>query len=82
MNIKAVIYQAGMNALKLFWHLRGGRGISAFGREIRVSADTIFPSYRKLRLLKGRCHSEINMYFTKTQLLIRMPISGQLCLCQ
>lgn len=68
MNIKEVIYQAGMNALKLFWHLRGGRRISAFGHEIRVVPDTTFPSYRNLRLPKGGCHSEIVKYADYVQL--------------
>ena len=64
MKIKTVIYQTGMKALKLFWRLRGGRRISAFGHEIRVVPDTTFPSYRKLRLPKGGCHSEIVKYDT------------------
>jgi FkbM family methyltransferase len=68
MNIKAIIYQTGMKALKLFWHLRGGRRISAFGHEIIVSPNTIFPSYRKLRLPRGGYDSEIVKYADYVQM--------------
>lgn len=68
MRIKSIIYRAAINLLRVFWRLIGGRRISAFGHEIIVSPNTTFPSYRKLRLPKGGCHSEIVKYADYVQM--------------
>ena len=53
MNIRSVIYQIGINALKVFWHMNGAKHITAFGYRYRFTPDTIFPTYRHLRLPEG-----------------------------
>jgi FkbM family methyltransferase len=68
MIIKSIIYRAAINLLRVFWRLIGGRRISAFGHEIIVSPETTFPSYRKLRLPKGGCRSEIVRYADYVQM--------------
>lgn len=68
MRIKSIIYNAVIRLLRLFWRVSGGRRISAFGHQITVSPDTIFPSYRKLRLPGGGCRSEIVKYADYVQM--------------
>jgi hypothetical protein len=46
----------------MFWSIRGGRNINAFGEKYHVTADTVFPDYRKFRLPKKGCLSEIVRY--------------------
>lgn len=66
--MKSIIYRAAINLLRIFWRLIGGRRISAFGHEIIVSPNTTFPSYRKLKLPKGGCRSEIVRYADYVQM--------------
>ena len=42
--------------------MKGNRKINAFGHELLVTHNTTFPSYRKLRLPRGSCLSEIVRY--------------------
>ncbi len=67
-RIKSLIYRSGINLLRVFWRLLGGRRITAFGLELIVSPDTTFPSYRKFKLPKGGCHSEIVRYADYVQM--------------
>lgn len=57
-----------MKLLRLLWRLSGGRKIKAFGHEFLVTHNTIFPSYRKLRLPKGSHLSEIVKYADYVQI--------------
>jgi FkbM family methyltransferase len=52
----------------MFWRVRGGRTIKAFDEKYHVTADTIFPDYRKFRLPKKGCLSEIVRYADYVQL--------------
>lgn len=52
----------------MFWRFRGRRTIKAFSEEYHVTADTIFPDYRKFRLPKKGCLSEIVRYTDYVQL--------------
>jgi len=61
-NIRSVIYQIGIRALKAFWHMNGARHITAFGYRYRFTPDTIFPTYRHLRLPEGKYKSRIVRY--------------------
>jgi FkbM family methyltransferase len=67
-NIKSIIYKTGINALRMFWRVRGRRTIKAFNEEYNVTADTIFPNYRKFKLPKGGYLSEIVRYTDYVQL--------------
>ncbi len=62
MKLKALLYRSYHKIMKLYWGTRGGRRIEAFGDQFLFSADTLFPSYRKLRLPKGRYASDIVRY--------------------
>jgi hypothetical protein len=66
--IKSIVYRTAINLLRVFWRLIGGRRITAFGHEIIVSPDTTFPSYRKFKLPKGGCRSEIVRYADYVQM--------------
>lgn len=48
--------------LRCTWRLRSGRKITVFGTEITVAPETVFPSYRRLRLPRGGPKSEIVRY--------------------
>jgi len=61
-DIRSVIYQIGFSALRAFWHMNGARHITAFGYRYRFTPDTIFPSYRHLRLPEGEYKSRIVRY--------------------
>ena len=52
----------------MFWRIKGRRNIKAFGEDYHVMADTIFPNYRKFRLPKKGCLSEIVRYTDYVQL--------------
>jgi hypothetical protein len=67
-NLKKIIYKTGINCLRMFWLLKGRRTIKAFDEEYYVTADTIFPDYRKFRLPKKGCLSEIVRYADYVQL--------------
>ena len=67
-NLKSIIYKTGINSLRMLWRLRGKRTIKAFDQEYHVTADTIFPNYRKFRLPKKGCLSEIVRYTDYVQL--------------
>ncbi len=67
-NIKSLIYSLAVGLLRLLWRLKGGRNITAFGHTLVVTPDTTFPSYRKLRLPNGGCHSEIVKYADYVQM--------------
>lgn len=68
MSIKSIIYKAAIKFLRVFWSLSGGRRITAFGHNLRVTPQTVFPSYRKLKLPKGGCQSEIVRYADYVQM--------------
>ncbi|MFZ3137365.1 MAG: FkbM family methyltransferase [Thermodesulfovibrionales bacterium] len=67
-NLKATIYKTGINCLRMFWRVRGGRTIKAFDEKYHVTADTVFPDYRKFKLPKKGCLSEIVRYTDYVQL--------------
>jgi len=68
MKIKRFVYQTGIRILGFYWRINGGRRIKAFNERFHVTHNTIFPSYRKLRLPKGSCLSEIVRYTDFVQL--------------
>ncbi|MFH1077133.1 MAG: FkbM family methyltransferase [Pseudomonadota bacterium] len=61
-GLKAVMYRAGMVILRFLWYVNGGRRIIVFGEDYRLVPETIFPSYRKFKLPRGRSLSEIVRY--------------------
>jgi hypothetical protein len=65
---KSILYHTGIKILRTFWRISNGRRITAFGEKYHVTADTIFPNYRKFRLPKGGCLSEIVRYTDYVQL--------------
>jgi len=67
-KLKSIIYKAGIASLRMFWCIRGRRNIKAFGEDYYVTADTIFPNYRKFKLPKKGCTSEIVRYADYVQL--------------
>jgi len=62
MEVNKFFYRAGLEVLRFYWRISGGRRIDAFGESFHVTHNTIFPSYWKLRLPKGSCLSEIVKY--------------------
>lgn len=60
--MKFWIYHLSIWGQRLLWRIRGSRSIVALGCKLRVSPSTIFPSYRKLRLPRGKYLSEIVKY--------------------
>ncbi len=60
--LKKFIYRIGINLIKLLWRAQGKRKITAFGETLFFSAETAFPSYRRLRLPRGKWNSEIVRY--------------------
>jgi FkbM family methyltransferase len=69
MLLKKIVYSVVMSLLKLFWRLRGGRRITAFGERFLVLPTTVFPTYRrKFPLPRGDCKSEIVRYTDFVQL--------------
>jgi Met-10+ like-protein len=67
-SLKSLIYRSGLSFLRLTWRVKGGRKLTAFGHDLLLTYDTIFPSYRKFRLPKGGCLSEIVRYADYVQL--------------
>ena len=67
-NLKRIIYKTGINCFRMFWRLRGRRTIKAFDKEYHVTANTVFPHYRKFRLPPKGCQSEIVRYTDYVQL--------------
>lgn len=67
-KLKSIIYKTGINSLRMLWRIRGKRIIKAFDQEYHVTADTIFPNYRKFKLPKKGCLSEIVRYTDYVQL--------------
>ncbi len=62
MTLESKFYRFGVTILKWYWHLKGSRHITAFGHDYHVFPETIFPIYRKLRLPKDDCLSQIVKY--------------------
>ena len=62
MDIRSVIYQIGISTLKAFWRLNSARHITVFGYRYRFTPDTIFPTYRHLRLPEEGYKSRIVRY--------------------
>lgn len=60
--LKSLIYKTGLNALRLFWHIRGKRKVTVFNKECYFAANTVFPSYRKLKLPRKEHTSDIVRY--------------------
>jgi FkbM family methyltransferase len=67
-NIKSIVYRSALTILQFYWRLRGGRRVTVFGLNLKVRPDTIFPSYRKFRLPKGDCISQIVKYSDYVQI--------------
>jgi FkbM family methyltransferase len=67
-KLKSIIYKTGIRSLQMFWRISGGRNINAFGEKYHVTADTILPNYRKFKLPKKGCKSEIVRYADYVQL--------------
>ena len=67
-KLKSIIYKTGINSLRMLWRIRGKRIIKAFDQEYHITADTIFPNYRKFKLPKKGCLSEIVRYTDYVQL--------------
>jgi FkbM family methyltransferase len=65
---KRIVYRSGRSLLRALWALRGFRKIRAFGQDLRITGETDFPSYRRLRLPSGDCYSEIVRYADYVQL--------------
>lgn len=61
-NARKCIYRFVQALLRYTWRVRGGRRITAFGGEIIVAPETVFPSYRRLRLPRGGAKSAIVRY--------------------
>lgn len=61
-KVKTYIYRLVLTLLRYTWRARGGRRITAFGREIIVAPETVFPTHRRLRLPRGDAKSEIVRY--------------------
>lgn len=61
-SIKSVIYRTIMSLARMYWRLTGGRKIKAFGHELFLTPDSIFPSYWNLRLPAGDHLSKIVKY--------------------
>ena len=67
-RIKSVLYLWIMVPLRIIWLVTGFRRIRAFENMFHVTPDTIFPSYRQLRLPRGGCYSDIVRYCDFVQL--------------
>jgi FkbM family methyltransferase len=61
-RLKALAYGIVQSLMRGIWRASGGRRINAFGERLRVVPETVFPSYRKLRLPQGEAKSEIVRY--------------------
>ena len=61
-KIKQHIYRVLQTLLRCAWRVGGGRRVTAFGSEITIAPETVFPSYRNLRLPRGGAKSEIVRY--------------------
>lgn len=61
-HFKSAIYRLVQYVLRLIWRVAGGRRITAFGEAISVVPETVFPSYRRLRLPRREGTSEIVRY--------------------
>lgn len=48
--------------LRCTWRAGGGRRVTAFGWEITIAPETVFPTYRRFRLPRGGAKSEIVRY--------------------
>jgi FkbM family methyltransferase len=68
LKAKAYIYRLLQTLLRYTWRADGGRRITAFGGEITIAPETVFPSYRRLRLPRGSAKSEIVRYGDFVQL--------------
>lgn len=60
--MKYWIYHMWLRMQRLLWRIRGFRKLTAFGCNLKVTASTVFPSYRKLRLPRGGYLSDIVRY--------------------
>ena len=60
--VKSFIYRIASKTVRLYWHIIGGRRLTVFGQDLRVTADTNFPTHRNLRLPKGGALSKIVRY--------------------
>lgn len=60
--MKQLLYQRYLSAMRLYWRARGGRRIEAFNNVMKVTADTVFPSYHTHRLPKAGHKSRIVRY--------------------
>lgn len=57
--MRTLVYRLVQALSRAMWRGRSGRRITAFGEEITVTPETVFPTYRRLRLPRGGAKSEI-----------------------
>ena len=62
MRLKRLAYRTLSRALRTYWAISRGRKVTAMGESLKLTANTTFPSHRRLRLPKGTCDSEIVRY--------------------
>ncbi len=62
MPVRRLLYLIYSALLTAYWKTRGARVVAAMGETLRLSPRTEFPAYRRLRLPKGDCCSEIVRY--------------------
>lgn len=60
--LKSITYKTILKALRLFWNITGKRKITVFNREHFFTANTVFPSYWKLRLPRKELTADIVRY--------------------
>ncbi len=60
--IKSVIYRVGVDVLRFYWNIIGGRRVTVFGENIILLPTTVFPSFWNLRLPTGGATSRICRY--------------------
>jgi FkbM family methyltransferase len=68
MNIKSAVYKSSMLIMRQVWRLVGGRRLQVFGQSVKVTSDTVFPTYRKFPLPKKQYGAEIVRYCDYVQM--------------
>lgn len=61
-NWKRIAYLSLETLRRTAWAAVGGRRVFAMGESLRLAPETVFPTYRNLRLPRGRCRSKIVRY--------------------
>jgi len=68
MSIKSVVYKCSVLLVRQAWRLMGSRRLKVFGQSIKVTSDTVFPTYRRFRLPKNECGTDIVRYCDYVQM--------------